>query len=117
MDTRITETAERQWRIEIGALFDIEAARACLRQCRNLSNTQPRGLLFDLTRTRSLHTAGIGAMMHIKSTYLTERSNAVIVFHDQSVGEILHLARLDRLFELRTLERGQARTATEKTRA
>jgi anti-anti-sigma regulatory factor len=99
------ETADQEWHLQIGELFDIEAARECLRHCRASSIDLPKLLLFDLAQTRTLHTAGIGAMLHIKGAYLTKRADAVIVYHDRDIGEILHLAHLDRSFELRALDR------------
>lgn len=96
------DTTDKQWRIRIGEVFDIEMARACLRHCREGENRegQPSRVVFDLTRTRIVHTAGLGVMHYIKGVFRVADGQAAIQFAHPDVGCILRLARMDRAFQL-----------------
>ena len=98
--TQLAETTDRGWCIRIGEVFDLEVAAECLRHCRDDKTFPPEKLLFDLTRTRLLSTAGIGAMLHIKHEYQVNDERAVIVYQDPAVGELLRLSRLHQSFQL-----------------
>lgn len=95
------DTAEPEWRIQIGEVFDLDTARESLRHCREERKGRPKRMVFDLSQTRLLHTAGIGAMLYLKSTYRVGDDNAFIVYQHPEVGQILRLAHLDRSFQLR----------------
>jgi anti-anti-sigma regulatory factor len=100
------ETTEQDWCIRIGEVFDFAVACECLRHCRDDRAAPPARLLFDLTRTRLLSTAGIGTMLHIKNAFQVTDDNAVIVYQDAAVGELLRVSRIHRSFQI------QAREAT-----
>ncbi|MEW5770565.1 MAG: STAS domain-containing protein [Pseudomonadota bacterium] len=101
------ESVDREWRIRIGEVFDLDEARRCMRHCREHPPEGPASLVFDLSETRSLYTAGIGAMLHLKSCYGVRDGDAAIIYRHGEVGELLRLVRLDRAFRL--LEAGGSR--------
>jgi hypothetical protein len=99
-EQHLMETLARDWCIRIGDVFDVEVADECLRYCRNERTVPPTRLLFDLTRTRLVTTAGIGTMLYIKSTYQVADDAAIILYQDAAVGEMLRESRIHRLFQL-----------------
>lgn len=96
----LAATAGHELRLQIAEEFDFAAAKQCLRQCREDTARQPTRLTFDLTRTRRLHTLGLGTMLYIVSRYGMANGNATIVYADPAVGDLLKMARLDRWFQL-----------------
>ena len=89
-----------EWRIRVGEVFDVEEARACIQRFRGFKEGRLRGLVFDLTETRTLHTAGLGTMLYIRSCCQVSNEDAHIVYFDPQVGMILRLANLERWFTL-----------------
>ncbi len=106
--TSMTEVPEREWRICVGKVFDIDVARSCLRHCREDRKGLPKRLVFDLTQTRMLHTVGFGTMLYLKGRYRITDGNAVILYADPEVGQLLRLAHLDRSFQLQTQDQQSA---------
>lgn len=98
--TSMTEVPEQEWCIRIGEVFDIEVARACLRHCREDKKGLPKRLVFDLTQTRMLHSVGFGTMLYLKGRYRVADRDAVILYADPEVGQLLRQAHLDRSFQL-----------------
>lgn len=89
-----------EWRIRVGDVFDVEEAKACMQRFRGFAGRRLRRLVFDLTGTRDLHTAGLGTMLFIRSCCKVSDEDAHIVFQNPQVGMILRLANLDRWFTL-----------------
>ncbi len=108
MDTkRSFEQQTGEWRIRVGAVFDVEEAKACIHRYRDFKEDRPRRLVFDLTGTRNLHTAGLGAMLFIRGCCQVHDADAHIVYQDPHIDMILRLAKLERWFTL--LPQGAAR--------
>lgn len=101
----LAATAGHELRLQIAEEFDFAAAKRCLRQCREDTARRPARLTFDLTRTRRLHTLGLGTMLYIVSRYGMANGSATIVYTDPEVGDLLKMARLDRWFHLQTQRR------------
>ncbi|MDD5390181.1 MAG: hypothetical protein PHD37_12595 [Gallionellaceae bacterium] len=104
----LMEASAREWRIRIGEIFDVDVARDCLRHCREDRKGLPKRLVFDLTQTRMLHTVGFGTMLYLKGRYRVTDGNAVILYADPEVGQLLRLAHLDRSFQLQAQGREPA---------
>ena len=67
MDTKPSfEQQGGEWRIRVGAVFDVAEARSCIHRFRGFKEDRPSRLVFDLTGTRNLQTAGLGAMLFIR---------------------------------------------------
>lgn len=89
-----------EWRIRVGEVFDVEEAKDCIQRFRGFKEGCLRRLVFDLTATRHLHTAGLGTMLFIRSCCQVPDEEAHIVYTDPQVGMILRLANLERWFTL-----------------
>lgn len=94
------DPATGELRIRVADTFDVEEAKACMQRFRGFKGGRVGRLVFDLSKTQHLHTAGLGTMLYIRSCCPVSDENAHIVFHHPSVGMILRLANLDRWFRL-----------------
>ena len=89
-----------EWRIRVGKIFDVEEAKACIQRFRNFKEDRLRRLVFDLTDTHNIHTAGLGTMLFIRGCCQVPDEDAHIIYLDPQVGMILKLANLGRWFTL-----------------
>jgi len=94
------DPAAEAWRIRVAEAFDVDEAKACIKHFCGYSTGRLRRLVFDLTGTRRLHTAGLGTMLFIRSCCEIADADAQIVYNDPQVGMVLRLANMDRWFTL-----------------
>ncbi len=101
MDTnKISVTPEGELHIKVGRDFGLDEAVLCMRNCPHPSTESARRVVFDLRGTRTIQTAGLGFMLMVKERCQLSKENAVIVYDDPHIGQMLYLSHFEEKFHL-----------------
>lgn len=100
----------RRGRGEAVCLVDIEshlgfgAALSCMRQMRRLDLEPVHHLIFDLTRTTGIESAGLGLLLHAHERWGRGLRSAGIRCIRGPVHDILNTCRMERFYQIHLLE-------------
>lgn len=83
--------------------LDFQQSLDCLRQLRTLDLNQVHDLVFDLVRTPSIESAGLGLLMSVRERWGRRAKAPVIRCVHGPVHEILWICRMQRYFEIELL--------------
>lgn len=101
VEKKVSETGD-ELVFHIGKRFDLDTARALLRESATLvAMGQRPHLVFDLRGTEIMETAGIGMMLLLRDRYKVETEQATILVGDNRIQQMLEIAGLQRLFTIR----------------
>lgn len=80
--------------------LDLYESLDCLRQLRAMDLNQVHGLEFDLVRTPSIESAGLGLLMSVRDRWGGRATSPVIRCVRGPVHEILNICRMQRYFDI-----------------
>lgn len=109
---KVSVTADGELRIKVGRDFGLDEAVRCMRGCSHRSGDTARHLVFDLMGTQTIQTAGLGFMLMVKERCQLKKENAVIVYDNPRIGQMLYLSHFEEKFQLVMQSRQQSQEHT-----
>ena len=88
-----------EWCISIKGSFGFDAARAFLAEMKKRPWSGKARIVFDLTEVDHLESSGLGAMLLVVER-VNSQTRPVIRCGDERVWAVLHIAHMERLFDL-----------------
>jgi len=108
-----------EWYVTIKGSFGFEAGRAFLAEMKKNPWSGKARIVFDLSEVTHLESSGLGAMLLVVER-VKSQARPVIRCGDERVWAVLHIAHMERLFDLvpvgriRDPMRASASNATSK---
>lgn len=94
---------ESECHVLIDSHLGFDVALECMRELRGLDYNRIRHLVFDLSRTPSIESAGVGLLMHTHERWGKRlRSSAIRCVRGQ-VHDILCICRMHRYYQINLL--------------
>ena len=88
-----------EWWVTIQGSFGFDTARAFLAEMKKRPWTGKSRVVFDLTAVDHLESSGLGAMLLVVER-LDSKTRPVIRCSEERVWAVLHIAHMERLFDL-----------------
>lgn len=88
-----------EWCITVKGSFGFDAARAFLAEMKKRPWSGKARIVFDLSEVNHLESSGLGAMLLVVER-VNSQTRPVIRCGDERVWAVLHIAHMERLFDL-----------------
>ncbi|MCP5277158.1 MAG: STAS domain-containing protein [Thiobacillus sp.] len=97
--SRKDDNGVEEWCLTLEGCFGFEVARAFLAEAKKSPCSGKTRVIFDLSSVDHLESSGLGAMLLVAER-MNSRIRSIIRCGDERIWALLHIARLERLFDI-----------------